>query len=143
MKLEKVIAATDFSEASLPAIETAFNLLLGETGKLYLAHVLDLPSGVDPMGSAGPSENEFRRDALEKLAGYIPENADSSLEIESVVLRGTPAKALAEFAQKSEADLIVVGTHGRSGLARLLLGSTTESLLRKAPCRVLVAKHPH
>ena len=60
---------------------------------------------------------------------------------EAAALEGKPAKMIADFAREKDADLIVVGTHGRTGLDRLLMGSTAEGLLREAPCQVLVVKH--
>lgn len=57
-----------------------------------------------------------------------------------VLTEAAPAKAIAEFAQEKDADLIVVGTHGKKGVTRALLGSTAESLLRQSPCQVLVVK---
>ncbi|HSR53554.1 MAG TPA: universal stress protein [Acidobacteriota bacterium] len=141
MQLNKVIAATDFSEASLVALETVFNLNLDEGATIYVVHVLDMPAGIDPMGTLGPSLEEFKEEARQKLAGMIPANVPENVSIQTVVLRGTPSKAISEFARQQDADLIVVSTHGRSGLARLLMGSTAETVLRKAPCQVLVAKH--
>lgn len=141
MQMKKVIAATDFSEASLVALETVFNLNIEEDATIYLVHVLDVPAGLDPMGTLGPSLKEFKEEARQKLKRMVPANVPADVNIQAVVLRGTPSKAISDFALEQDADLIVVSTHGRSGLARLLMGSTAETLLRKAPCQVLVAKH--
>ena len=59
------------------------------------------------------------------------------------LLTGPPADTIADFAEEKGADMIIVGTHGRKGLARVFLGSTAESLLREAPCQVLVVKPKH
>lgn len=141
MRLDKIVAATDFSEDSLLAVETAFNLNLEPGAAVYLLHVLDVPSGVDPMGAVGPSVSELQEEAEERLAELVPQNLDDAIDVQTAIVRGAPAKAIAEFARDKEADLIVVATHGRTGLARLVLGSTAESLLHQAPCQVLVTKH--
>ncbi len=141
MSIKTVVAATDFSDYSLTAIETAMSLTLDPGSTLYLVHVLDLPAGVDPMAGLEPSINEMERTAVEKLAALEPENRNPEIQIEEVVIRGNPPVAIADFAREKDADMIVVGTHGRGGLARIVLGSTAETLLRKAPCQVLVAKH--
>jgi nucleotide-binding universal stress UspA family protein len=79
--------------------------------------------------------------ALEQLKALVPENSGGDAEINTVVLcDSSPSKAIACLAREEHADLIVVGTHGRSGLTRLLMGSTAESLLRYSPCQVLVVK---
>ena len=139
----KVLAAIDFSEFSLLALETAFNILPeGDLSKLYLLHVLEIPRSIDPIGVLQPSIEEMEAEARERLEDLIPLNREASTQVENLVERGSPAQTIADVAKQVEADLIVVGTHGRSGLARVLLGSTAETLLRRAPCMVLVVK-PH
>jgi nucleotide-binding universal stress UspA family protein len=137
---KRVIAAIDFSESSLLAMETALHLMPDTGGLLWLLHVLEMPRGIDPIGVLQPSIDELEAEALERLQDLIPDNPEKEMSIERRVVRGSPAKTIAHQAKESEADLIVVGTHGRTGLARMLLGSTAEALLRKAPCQVLVVK---
>jgi nucleotide-binding universal stress UspA family protein len=93
-----------------------------------------------------PSVEKTYREARERLKGLIPEewNDDraNSLVVKSLVLpNSSPAQAITQVAADKDADLIVVGTHGRKGLTRMLMGSTAESLLRRSPCPVLVVKH--
>ena len=137
---ERVIAAIDFSESSLLAMETALHLMPETGGFLWLLHVLEMPRGIDPIGVLQPSIDELEAEALERLQELIPDNPEKKMQIERRVARGSPAKTIAHEARETDADLIVVGTHGRTGLARMLLGSTAEALLRKAPCQVLVVK---
>ena len=137
---ERVIAAIDFSESSLLAMETALHLMPETGGFLWLLHVLEMPRGIDPIGVLQPSIDELEAEALERLQELIPDNPEKEMRIERRVARGSPAKTIAHEARETDADLIVVGTHGRTGLARMLLGSTAEALLRKAPCQVLVVK---
>jgi len=135
-----IIAAIDFSESSLLAMETALGLVPDQGGRLCLLHVLEVPRGIDPIGVLQPSIEELEAEAYERLKELVPDNPQKDIQIERVVVRGSPAKTIAAQARERRADLIVVGTHGRSGLARMLLGSTAEALLRKAPCQVLVVK---
>ena len=137
---ERVIAAIDFSESSLLAMETALHLMPETGGFLWLLHVLEMPRGIDPIGVLQPSIDELEAEALERLQELIPDNPEKEMQILRRVARGSPAKTIANEARETDADLIVVGTHGRTGLARMLLGSTAEALLRKAPCQVLVVK---
>ena len=141
MNIKRILAATDFSEASVVAVETALNLAIESKAILYLLHVLELPSGVDPMvGLLKPPLSEWREDAMQALERLIPENLEEERAVEKVIVMGAPTTEIAQFAEEKAADMIVIGTHGRRGLARLLMGSTAEALLRHAPCQVLVPK---
>ena len=143
MKLNRIVVATDFSDVSLLALEAALNLDLGSNATLYLLHVLEIPRVVDPIvGWVPPSDAEPYEDAMDRLASLVPENWQKTVSIERAVVNGSPAREIARFAKDKEADMIVVGTHGRTGIARALMGSTAETLLREAPCQVLVVK-PH
>ena len=139
MNLRRIVAATDFSDVSLAAIETAFSLASETGATLYLLYVMELPLAIDPVvGIVGPPVQEQYEAEMERLSELVPVNMKEKVEF--VVLEGVPARKIAEFAASCGADLIVVGTHGRKGLSRMLLGSTAESLLREAPCQVLIAK---
>ena len=143
MKLNRIVVATDFSDVSLRALETAFSLALESDATVYLVHVLESLARVDPfLGWVSPSLAEPYEEVMDRLATLIPENRHRDVTIERVVETGIPAKTIADLARKKGADMIVVGTHGRTGIARMLMGSTAESLLREAPCQVLVVK-PH
>jgi nucleotide-binding universal stress UspA family protein len=143
MKLNRIVVATDFSDVSLVALEAAFNLDLGNDATLYLLHVLETPGGIDPIaGWVRPSNTELYEEAMDRLDSTIPENSLKEMKIERHVVTGSPVREIARFAKEKEADMIVVGTHGRTGVARVLMGSTAESLLRESPCQVLVVK-PH
>ena len=143
MKLERVVVATDFSGVSLVALEAAFNLDLGGDATLYLLHVVDMPVGIDPtIGWIRPPDDSYNEETMKRLSSLVPENFPKKMTIERSVVVGSPVAEIARFAKEKEADMIVVGTHGRTGLARMLMGSTAEGLLREAPCQVLVVK-PH
>lgn len=144
MELNTVVVATDFSEASRAAIETAFNLGLPQGALLYLVHVMETPVPIGPVaGPVLPPPGSGDRDVYaltERLKRLIPEGSKDGVEVRAQLLMGPPAESIADFALEKGADLILVGTHGRKGLARILMGSTAETLLRRAPCQVLVVK---
>ncbi len=148
MNFNKIVVATDFSEASLTALETAYDLSLQGGHTLYLVHVMEpyLVAG-DPTAMLHPSVEKTYQEARDRLQALIPEEwideerAKSIVVKPSVLTASSPAQAITRFAQEKNADLVIVGTHGRKGLARMLMGSTAESLLRRSPCPVLVVKH--
>ena len=148
MNFQKIVIATDFSESSLAALETAYDLALQGGHTLHLIHVMEpyLVTG-DPTAMLHPSVEQAYQEARERLAALIPdgwideEKAQFLVVKPAVLTESSPAQAITRFAQSKEADLIIVGTHGRKGLTRMLMGSTAESLLRQSPCPVLVVKH--
>ena len=140
MRYGTIVIATDFSESSLLAMETGLQLAQESEAEVHLLHVFNPPVGMDPMGMTAPSIGDLEEEAKSQLEGLVPENMPEGVTIHPVVLRGMPTSTIAEFARDKDADLIVVGTHGRTGLGRLFMGSTAEALLRQAPCHVMVVK---
>jgi nucleotide-binding universal stress UspA family protein len=148
MNFQTIVVATDFSESSLAALETAYDLALLGGRTVYLVHVMEpyLVTG-DPTAMLHPSVEKTYQEARERLDALIPEDwfdeeqAKTLVVKSSVLTASSPAQAVSRFAQGKNADLIIVGTHGRKGLTRMLMGSTAESLLRRSPCPVLVVKH--
>jgi nucleotide-binding universal stress UspA family protein len=134
------LAAVDFTASSEHAVRAALDLL-GEEGTLYVAHVtprLAIPQG-DPR-----SWDEITKGAvISKLEGVVQRlNPSPGIRVEYVLLHGDPAHEVVAFAEEMHVDLIAAGTHGRSALGRLVLGSVSTKLVRTAKCWVLVAP-PH
>ena len=141
MTYQRVVVATDFSEASLSAVETAFDLTLEHADTVHLVHVVEPYVTHDPIGALHPSVKAMHDKVLTQLEALVPEDPGGDAEIRAAVLcDSSPSKAIAGFAREEAADLIVVGTHGRTGVTRMLMGNTAESLLRYSPCQVLVVK---
>jgi nucleotide-binding universal stress UspA family protein len=113
---------------------------------LELLHVLDDPFVVDGMAaeayiSEGPAlRTAMLQEARERLR-HRASPRDGVHSIKTEVLFGHGARTIAEYAAERETDLIVLGTHGRTGFAHLLLGSVAEQLVRTAPCPVLTVRH--
>ncbi len=140
MRYRTIVIAIDFSEASLLAMETGFTLAQDSEAVVHFLHVLNPPVGMDPMGSVTPSIPDLEKEAKSQLDSLVPENTPEGMTIRPVVIQGAPPATIAKFARAKDADLIIVGTHGRTGLGRLFMGSTAEALLRQAPCHVMVVK---
>lgn len=133
-----IVAATDFSDASQPAISRAAELSKSFEAQLELAHVFDetvpvpLPDGT--FESLAHVHERFNVKLSEQAKKMSPRPS-------VVVLRGTsPAHALTTHAKTVESDLIVVGTHGRTGFAQVLIGSVAERVVRNAPTAALIVR---
>lgn len=142
MNLPKtILVATDFSETSDAAVAYAVALAEKLGAKLYLINTIGIPAyGVPELGvavTASMIDSIVRgnQDALDKLAKqYAP------LKIETVLRTGDPRDLIVSTAADIGADLIVMGTHGRRGVSRALLGSVAEGVLRHAHCPVLTIR---
>jgi universal stress protein A len=145
--LHRILVPTDFSKHSHNALRyaTAFAEKFG--AEIRLLHVVqDLALFIpDALGVAQPlptAIEQFKAAACQALARYVEENNLGHLNLRTDVREGTPFLEIVRYAREAEVDLIVMGTHGHSGLAHVLLGSVTEKVVRKAPCPVLTVRHP-
>jgi nucleotide-binding universal stress UspA family protein len=138
LPLATVLHPTDFSQNSEFAFRVACSLARDYNARLILLHESPPPM-VIYAGGPVPAETwpntEEVKEKLQQLEGRI-----HKVRVESQVLEGDPVDMIVRAAEESGSDVIVMGTHGRSGLGRLLLGSVAESVIRKAPCPVLSAK---
>jgi len=132
----------DFSENSLPAFQTACALARDYKARLVLLHVM--PPSVDPLQSEPPPNPLNPAESQECLRGRFawPEPPSAEVQVEHRVAEGDAAEEILRLARALPCDIIVMGTHGRTGLTRLLTGSVAEGVLRNAPCPVLVVKVP-
>lgn len=158
-----ILHPTDFSEHSEFAFRLACALARDYNARLILLHVISpseaLYGGMLEPAEKGPSVEEVKEGLREREKSHwrlpcptplLVEEAKGKLRqmegqahrvrVESQVLEGDPVDMILRAAKETNSDVIVMGTHGRSALARLLMGSVAESVLRKAPCPVLTAK---
>jgi nucleotide-binding universal stress UspA family protein len=140
MKAKTIIYPTDFSHSSDAALDYATSLARDSGAKLLLVHVEEPPLayGGGEMYSGIPEPNT---EALLKMLHAVKPK-DPAVPYEHRLLAGDPASAIVELAEQENADLIVLGTHGRTGLARLLMGSVAEAIVRRAPCPVFTYRRP-
>ena len=140
MKAKTIIFPTDFSSSSDAALAHATSLARDTGARLLIVHVAEPPTtyggGEMYYGVLEPNLNEL----LRMLHAVHAE--DPAVACEHRLLAGDPASAITELARKENADLIVMGTHGRTGLVRLLMGSVAEAVVRRAPCPVFTFKQP-
>jgi nucleotide-binding universal stress UspA family protein len=144
LPIQTVLYPTDFSEHSDYAFQLACSLARDYGACLFVLHVLERPllayTGVMTAPPSPPPSAEERQAVQEKLHRIGP--ADPTIRVEHLLEEGDPAMAILQVAQERQCDLIVLGTHGRGGLGRLLMGSVAEQVVRKASCPVLTARTP-
>lgn len=145
--LKKVLVATDFGEASDAAL--AYGRALARTfgATLHVLHVVDdvyVRLGGDAYAAVLPElQQDTERLAKQRLAELVVDNDTPPLQTEPVVLTASAtASAIVDYAASTNIDLIVVGTHGRTAVAHLLMGSVAERVVRTAHCPVLTVRHP-
>ena len=133
------LVATDFSRSSQAAIDHAATHALLAGAKLLIVHVAPVPSidAGEGLLHRGAEPADFA--ALERELQAI---RPAEVELEHLLLRGDPAEQILELAEARGVGLIVMGTNGRSGLLRALLGSVAESVLQSASCPVLTLRIP-
>jgi universal stress protein A len=141
MEIKKILCPVDFSEISAKALEYAVFLAAAHQAEIVLLHVIDGPQGLNqhhillitPQEIAQNLEKPAR-DELSDLADGIGEKA----KIEKVVRHGKAFVEITREAREKDVDMIVMGSHGRTGIPHMLIGSTAEKVVRKAPCPVLL-----
>ena len=145
IKIERILVPTDISEFSEHALRYGCEFARRFDAELHLLNVVqDVVAMVPEPGMAFPAPGEYMQElqqasqaALERLPdpGWV-----EGVSIVREIRVGTPFVEIVRYARSADIDLIVIGTHGRSGLAHVLLGSTAERVIRKAPCPVLSAR---
>jgi len=122
MRIRNLLFATDFSHASETAGQVAREAALEMAARLHMVHVV--PAGADPAGAAVALTNRTRM-------------LSRGLVFETALLAGRVAHEIVSYARDKRVDMIVIGTHGRTGLSRRILGSVAEAVVRLSPCLVL------
>jgi nucleotide-binding universal stress UspA family protein len=145
MDIRHILAPTAFSDYSKKAISDAFELARTFGATLSLLHVLE-PSpylGEFTLPTMGEELlGDLERQASAALAQVLPEAQQAKIEVTRAVAIGSPSQKIVETAEAEHVDLIVMATHGRTGLSHLLIGSVAERVVRTAPCPVLTIRPP-
>ncbi len=138
MHLKKILFPTDFSHTGDAALALATSMARDTGATLLIIHVEEPPmaygGGEMYYGVPEPDIRELKT----MLSEVKP--SDPEVPYKHRLVNGHPAHAIVQLAESEDVDLIVMGTHGRSGLSRLLMGSVAEHVMRKAPCPVLTYK---
>lgn len=144
--LSRILLPTDFSPSSDAALEYATMLAERLGASLHVLHVIEEPDVAGGWGSEVfisqlPRLREAaQQDAERRLNAIVTANERGRPRVSTEIADGRAARTIVEVARRQQIDLIVMGTHGRGGVARLLLGSVTEKVLRTASCPVLAVR---
>jgi len=132
--LKKILAPTDFSELSGEGIRYAGRLAKDVGAQLIVMNVIIL----DETNTTSKAEIDAHKARLAEFVAKTLPHRGAGIKVREVVVAGQPYNAIIDCAEKERVDLVVMSSHGRSGLSRMLIGSVTDRLLRAAKCPVLV-----
>lgn len=144
MQIKTVLFPTDFSQGARAAMDYAVSLAQDYKAKLILLYVIQdisiaewyIPSSI----SAADLVEDMQKSAEQEMEKWGSEVGANVAMVERIVTRGVPFVEIIRIAKEQNADLIVIGTHGRTGIDHMLFGSTAEKVVRKSPCPVLTVR---
>jgi nucleotide-binding universal stress UspA family protein len=136
---QNIVVPIDFSDESFAALDTALSLV-ASPANIHVIHALPLMEMTEP-GFIWDmvDDNSRRKHADDALRERLADSKYAGIDI--TVAIGDPAREIADYAQSCHADLIVLPSHGRTGISRLLIGSVAERVVRRAHCPVLVLRN--
>ena len=139
---KRIVVPTDGSEVSMEAVNHAIYIAKKLNSEIYAIYVVDISPFVGlPMEGSWEMITEVLREEGEEILKKVKELGEKEgVEIKTKMLDGIPAEEIVRFAKEKNADLIVMGTTGKTGLERILLGSVAERVIKTSPCPVLVVK---
>lgn len=132
--IQRILCPVDFSETSSAAFHYADRLAHGTGAELVLLHAFEVPESLDPRSQERPADPRLK----EQLEKFRPSSA--GVKVTYVLHAGLPGEVICWLAQERKCDLIVMGTHGRTGLKHLLFGSVAEYVLKHARSPVLTIR---
>ena len=142
--VRKILCPVDFSETSRHAFDYAVLFARQASAELIVLHVVeDAPlftayGGIPDLNF----KDEIEKSARKELAALVAGKEAGGLRIRTDLAHGPTYRTILKYAEEQHADLIVMGTHGRSGLDYAFFGSVAERVIRRAPCPVLIVRHP-
>ena len=139
---KKILVPTDFSDTAEHGTRYAFQLARALGARVSLLYVYIIPVPPEARALAGAFADETEQDAQKRLEEVAAKFHGSEALDAALLATGEPSTAIINTAREIGADLIVIGTHGRRGVRRMLLGSVAETVLRSAPCPVLAIRLP-
>lgn len=134
---EEILVPTDGSPGAEAAIDHAVHIARQNDATINPVYVVD----VSDMGDIGDDPDELRAEGSDVIEPVVDVARGAGLEVNEHILEGTPNERIVECAESHDADLVVMGTHGKSGLSRVLLGSTAEKVVRNSPVPVLTVRN--
>ena len=141
-----IVVPTDLSDYSLRALPYAIGLAERFDARLKILCINEPAVPISDVTWAGidvhATDDTLLAEARQTLDRIIREQVPNGLDVEANVITGNPVEAIIEYAREQNADLLVMCTHGRTGLSHVLMGSTAEAVVRRAPCPVLTLRQP-
>jgi nucleotide-binding universal stress UspA family protein len=147
VNMQRILCPVDFSESADHAMRYAVALAETFGAELTLLHVVApmiaaLPGDISLPATLQTDIDELETACRERLEQLVGKMAPNGVPVQHKIINGVPFVEIIRYARETETDLIVMGTHGRTGLGHLLIGSVAERVVRKSPCPVLTVKHP-
>jgi nucleotide-binding universal stress UspA family protein len=144
-RIRRILHPTDFSSASRPAFERALGMARDSRAELLILHVLApvipvMGEGYIPPQTYEAIDTAARKSAHKKLDALAARARNAGVRARPLLLEGTAHERIVSAAKAQRVDLIVMGTHGRSGLARLFIGSVASRVVSAAPCPVMTVR---
>ena len=144
MQIKSILYATDFSQGARAAMDHVVSLARDYQANLILFHVIQdisiaewyIPSEL----SMAEMVADIEKNAWQEMDKWASELSPHLKSLEKIIVRGVPFVEIIKTAREKNADLIIIGTHGRTGIDHMLFGSTAEKVVRKAPCPVLTVR---
>lgn len=145
--IKNILLPTDFSELSLTAANYAVDLAIQYGAKVHILHVLEKTPPILAIRSLDLSEEKIKKsimddakNSMEEAAAKIKKGKD--VLIESIIKKGVDYQEIVKYSKDAKIDVIVIATHGRTGILHTLIGSVAEKVIRFAKCPVLVITPP-
>lgn len=140
LPIKTILHPTDFSKPSEYALRFACALARDYKARLLLLHVVEPPVYYGELGMTVPLPADFHENLHERLSHLVP--PECGVPVETMLVEGNAAREVRRVSEEQHCSLIVLGTHGRTGLSRVLLGSVAEDVVRHSLVPVLTLKTP-
>lgn len=143
ISFKKILCPIDYSDCSLNALGYAVKMAIKDSARLYLMYVeieCVFDYGGLKFGYKGTLDPDTVVKMKKKLVDSVPVDVREFVSIETLIAVGIPADEIIKVAMKKRIDVIVMGTHGRTGISHMVIGSVTEKVIRASPCPVLCIK---
>jgi nucleotide-binding universal stress UspA family protein len=141
---KRILLATDLTPASRPAFDEALRVADRRDAELILAHAYQLPNLGQPVALAGEAydamDRQLRESAGRQMEKLVLDARQRKVRARALVVFGDPYEAITKAAADEGVDLVIMGTHGRKGVARFFLGSVASRVISTAPCPVLTVR---
>ena len=140
-RLKKILTPIDFSDYSIRAMDSAYELVKETGAELHVLHVVAPYFTIVERSREMVRERDLADQAEEELERLKKDRLEDSKKVTTMVMIGPPVAKIVEYAAENTINLILLHTHGRTGLEHMVIGSVAEKLARTAPCSVLVLRN--